>query len=134
LNINVFLLILLLLLNAQTNKFQHDACFIEEFFTLNVFSNNSHEIKALHIKIYSFLFQSWVLQLSAPVTASCAPLLYSACNSPFNMAVDDTIVPYSIEAHSLSLRIKCLSTVSRSQPLGFVRAGVALPEKIIALH
>jgi hypothetical protein len=54
----------LLLLNAHTNKLQHDACFSRELITLNMFPNKSHEYKDYTHKdlFLSFIFQGWVLQ------------------------------------------------------------------------
>jgi hypothetical protein len=62
-NSNLDITICLLILNAQPNKLQHDAHFIEELFTLTMSSNNSHEWKGTtHEDLFlSPIFQSWVL-------------------------------------------------------------------------
>jgi hypothetical protein len=52
--------ICLLILNAQPNKLQHDAHFIEELFTLTMSSINLMNEKVLHMKIYFSLLYSRV--------------------------------------------------------------------------
>jgi hypothetical protein len=57
-NSNLYITVYLLVLNAQPNKLQHDANFVEVLFTLNISPIVLMNEKALHIEIsfYSSLY------------------------------------------------------------------------------